>query len=322
MNRCHPLALIALAVVSLALVGVRPVAADVARPGTLTVLTYNIENAFDVFDDPYSGDEGTAVKSRNELRAIASAIEAADADLVFFQEVENEQLLAAMVAEFLPAAGYQVCLVTPTNDGRGIHLGLLSRLPVTSVTSHRWSSFTHPDRPDELHHLSRDVQEVQVELPDGSPLTVYNVHLKSNRSRPGDDRSMRKRTAEALKLMSLARERLEADPEAMYLAVGDFNSDFMVAEGQEGPWPAMAALRKPEANGSRVFLDVHDSLPRNQRESHPGSGFFPPANFDYVLASPAMARTLVPGSANMIRRGDLTSGSDHLPVLASFRIGR
>ncbi len=107
------------------LLAARPASAGVAEPGVLTVASYNIENAFDVFDDPYSGDEGTAVKSRNELRAIAAAIAESDADLVFFQEVENEQLLAAMADEFLPNAGYEVCLVTPTNDGRGIHLGLL-----------------------------------------------------------------------------------------------------------------------------------------------------------------------------------------------------
>ena len=188
-----------------------------------------------------------------------------------------------------------------------------------SVTSHRWSTFFHPDVPDEPHHMSRDVQEVVVELPDGSPLTVYNVHLKSNRSREGDDRSMRKRTAEALFLKSLAMEDLQEDAAAKYLAVGDFNSDYVQTPEQEGPWPAMAALRVPEADGSRVFHDVFDGLPRELRESHPG-GFFPPANFDYVLASPSMAEALVPGSADMVRRGDLAAGSDHLLVYASFRL--
>ena len=294
--------------------------AEPAEPGVLKVATYNLRNAFDVFDDPYSGDEGTAVKSRNELRAVASAIGATDADLVFLQEVENEQLLAATVEEFLPDAGYEVCLVTPTNDGRGIHLGLLSRLPVASVTSHRWSSFVHPDHPDEVHHLARDVQEVSLVLPQGPPLTVYNVHLKSNRDREGDERSMRKRTAEALKLKSLARARLAADPNAWYLAVGDFNSDYTVAPEQAGPWPAMAALRAPESDGTLVFHDAHEGLPRDKRESHPASGFFPAANFDYILASPEMAERLIPGSATMVTRGDLVTGSDHLPVLASFRI--
>ena len=294
--------------------------AQPAEPGVLTVATYNLENAFDVFDDPYSADEGTAVKSRNELRALASAIGATDADLVFVQEVENEQLLAAMVAEFLPDAGYGVCLVTPTNDGRGIHLGLLSRLPVRSVTSHRWASFTHPDRPEEVLHFSRDAQEVEVELPGGTPLTVYNVHLKSNGSREGDERSIFKRTAEALKLKELAADRLAADPRALYLAVGDFNSDYVQTPEQRGPWPAMAAFREPLADGTRVFLDAHDGLPREQRESHPAGGFFPAANFDYVFASPAMAERLVPGSATMVTRGDLVTGSDHLPVVASFRV--
>lgn len=297
-----------------------PAAAELAEPGVLTVATYNLENAFDVFDDPYSEDEGTAVKSRHELRALASAIGATGADLVFVQEVENEHLLAAVVAEFLPGAGYGVCLVTPTNDGRGIHLGLLSRLPVRSVTSHRWSPFTHPDRPAETLHLSRDVQEVQLELPGGAPLTVYNVHLKSNASREGDERSIFKRTAEALRLKALAAERLAADPGALYLAVGDFNSDYVQTPEQRGPWPAMAAFREPLPGGACVFLDVHEGLPREQRESYPPGGFFPAATFDYVFASPAMAERLVPGSARLVTRGDLVTGSDHLPVVASFRV--
>ncbi|BAM04386.1 endonuclease/exonuclease/phosphatase family protein [Phycisphaera mikurensis] len=304
---------------ALALAAAGPAAAQPAEAGRLTVATYNIENAFDVFDDPYSGDEGTAVKSRHELRAIASAVAASNADLVFFQEVENAELLAAMAAEFLPDAGYTTCLVTPTNDGRGIHLGLLSRLPVVSVTSHRWASFPGPGGGEERLHFSRDAQEVVLDLPDGSPLRVFNVHLKSNRDREGDERSMRKRTAEALKVKRLAAERLAADPGALYLAVGDFNSDYTVAEGQAGPWPAMAALRRAEPDGSRVLLDVHEGLPREQRETLPGGGFYPPATFDYILASPAMARRLVPGSAGVIRRGDLVAGSDHLPVIATFR---
>src|SRR6056297_2733372 len=72
----------------------------------VTVMSYNVENMFDVFDDPYTGDEGTDVKQRSEIATIAKAIAFADADVVVFQELENEYLLQGMVETFLPDKGY------------------------------------------------------------------------------------------------------------------------------------------------------------------------------------------------------------------------
>ena len=38
---------------------------------TLTIATYNLKNMFDVFDDPYTSDETTRVKPREDIEAIA-----------------------------------------------------------------------------------------------------------------------------------------------------------------------------------------------------------------------------------------------------------
>lgn len=298
----------------------RPTRAEL--PETLTVVTYNVENYFDVFDNPYTGDEGAGVKSRAEVQAIANAIRTLDADVVFLQEIENVQVLSAMVVEMLPNAGYEYAIVQPTNSGRGINLGVLSRVPVLSVTSHRWTPLRNPKMPHKTWYWSRDLMEVSLDIGLKKPLTVFNVHLKSNRSGDDDPRSMTRRTTEAMALKSAVRAKLKADPKALVLAVGDFNSDYMVAKDQDGPWPAMAYLREPEPNGKRLLTDVHDGLPRNQRESHPGNAFFPPANFDYILASHAMAQRLVPGSAHVLTDHALTTGSDHRPVVASFKLGR
>ncbi len=305
--------------------GLASSAQEAGTPDELTVVAYNVENYFDVFDDPYSDDDGTAVKARVQIQALANAIAALDADVVFLQEIENEAALVGMVAEFLPDAGYLHAIVMPTNSTRGINLGVLSRVPVLSATSHRWKPFFHPDDPSrEPYYFARDLQEIHLDVGRDAPLIAFNVHLKSNSSRDGDPRSMKWRTAEAAAVKDATRAILADDPEAWVIAAGDFNSDFMVAPDQEGPWPAMAHLREPETagpfRGKRVLVDVHDGLPRKQRESHPGDAFYPPANFDYILASPALAARLVPGSARVFDEEALTTGSDHRPVVATFRL--
>lgn len=300
-----------------------PGLAQPSTPGRLTVMTYNVENFFDVFDSPYTGDEGTAVKPRNQVTTIADAIEHGNPDVVFFQEIENDAGLIAMVAEQLPESGYTHATVTATNDGRGINLGVLSRLPIVSITSHRWQPFFHPADPGpagEPFYFARDMQEVVLDLGNQRTLTVFNVHLKSNRDSEGDPNSMKWRTAEAARLKDAVRDKLAAAPRAWLLCVGDFNSDYMETPERNRPWPAMAHLQAPEPDGSRLLQDVHAHLPRAQRATLPGNAMFPPATFDFILASPALANRVVEGSPRVIQDEALTTGSDHRPVLATFRI--
>ena len=285
---------------------------------TLRVATYNIENAFDVFDDPYTGDEGSDVKPRAEWQAIADAITESDADAVFFQELENEALLVALVAEFLPDGGYDFVAAVPTNSERGINLGVISRVPLRSVGSHRWDTLTHPTD-NRTWRYSRDLMEVDLAVGERT-VRVYNVHLKSNRDGSDDPRSMIRRTAEALGLKRHVVADLQADPNALVLAVGDFNSDYMAQDDGARPFPALAQLMRPapELDGTRPLLNVLDGRPRDQRVTLPGGGRYPPASFDHILASPALHDRLKPDTARVLPRPEGTYGSDHLLVVAEF----
>ncbi len=293
----------------------RPVA-----PDTLTVGAYNLQNVFDVWDNPYTKDETTKVKSRDDVRHLARAIKALDADVLVVQELEHEQLLTALVEEFLPDAGYDYIAAVPGNDPRGILLGCLSRYPITQITSHRLQWFTHPDAPDEPHRFARDLLRFTLDVGLDRPLHVYNVHLKSNRSRTGDTHSKRKRTAEAMRIKQILRDQVAADPGVLAMVAGDFNSAYETRPAQDRPWPAMAHLRQPEADGSILLTDVHDALTDAQRVTHPGGDRYPPVTFDYLLTAPAMTQRYVPDSAAVLPQGPLTSGSDHLPIRATFRI--
>ena len=293
----------------------RPVA-----PKTVTVAAYNVENFFDVWDNPYTDDEGTPVKSRDDVRNLARAIKALDADVLVVQELEHEQLLTALVEEFLPDAGYDYLAASPGNDGRGIVLGCLSRYPITQVTSHRLQRFTHPDHPETVYRFSRDLLRFTIDVGIDRPLQVYNVHLKSNGSRPGDPNSMLKRTAEAARVKQILRDAVDADPGVLAVVAGDFNSAYETRPDQDRPWPAMAYLSAPESDGSQLLTDVHAALTDAERVTHPGGGKYPPVTFDYILATPAMAARYVPDSAHVLPQGNLTGGSDHLPLRATFRV--
>lgn len=283
-------------------------------------MSYNVENMFDVFDDPYTGDESTDVKRRDAIAAIAKVIAHADADIVVFQELENEHLLEGMIKTFLPGAGYDYIACQRTNSTRGINLGVISRYPIKRLASYRFLKLTHPDAPDKAWRFARDAMHITLDI-EGQPLHIINVHLKSNSSSAGDRNSMKWRSAEVLGIKSIVREVLTEQPSANALVMGDFNSNIETRPEQPRPWPATELMRVPEKDGGRLLIDVFDGIPYDQRVTILGDEKYPPAVFDYIYATPALAKKLEKNSPLVIRDKQLTSGSDHLPVIASFEIG-
>lgn len=286
-----------------------PLAAQTAQEGKLTIAAYNIENAFDVFDDPYTEDEGTAVKQRWQLEAIAKSIAAIDADIVLVSEVENEAILRSIVTMFLADRGYQHIAVTRGNDGRGINLGIISRLPIDSITSYRWQTLRLPGE-TRTWRFARDLFHAKVELPDGRLLHAFCVHYKSKRSMPGDEESVSWRTAEALRTREIIDKVLADDPEALVVLGGDLNSN----PGE----PPMKVILGEDAEGNPSPLtDLHKDIPAAERITLPSTRY-PNTIIDYIITSPAMTKRYIPGSAGLITDAELVKGSDHYPVYASF----
>ncbi len=279
---------------------------------SLRVATYNIENAFDVYDDPYTRDETTPVKPRWEYEAIAKALKAIDADIVAIQEVENEPVLQALVQEYLPDMGYRVVAVPLTNDERGIKLGLISRFPVLSITSYRWQPLRYPES-DRTWRFARDLLHARVQLPgpEARVLNVFVVHLKSKSSTEGDPKSQMWRTSEAIRIRQIIGQMLVANPDELILLMGDFNS--------EPHQPAFITLMAPLPDGSVLLHDSHALLPKEERTTYP-SEKFPNSIIDYILASPAMYERLIPEGSRVISDPALTRGSDHNPITAEFRL--
>lgn len=279
-----------------------------ASSGDLTFCTWNVENLFDAYDDPYANDVdrrgGLQVKPQDELAAVGKVLSDIDADIVALQEVENRGVLEGLVDRYLPDKGYQVVLIEG-NDRRGIDVAVLSKLPVDSATSYRHHVFT--TSAGEKVSFSRDVLRVVVDLPDAGKASVYVVHLKS---RSGGEEAARKRRAEAAELRRIVTENMK-EGDLVFIA-GDLNDD--VASGT----PAIIAGDK----GPKGFWIVPARSAKGSDITWHGrfKSRWPPIRFDYIFVSPALKNAYVDGSGLVYTREPVVKASDHYPVIARFHL--
>ncbi len=269
--------------------------------GTVKVATYNILNLFDEHDDPYHSDEGTPAKPLEQMENVAKTIRSIDADVLALQEIENRGYLERFVTAMLGDMGYDHVVCIESNDRRGIDCAVLSRLPVGPVTSYRHLRFD--DGAGGKMRFRRDLLQARIEPEGYSPFSVFVVHLKSKRG--GSDTTENLRVAEAKQARAVFDDILAADKNELFLLCGDFNDT----------WES-ATLKALVGTGRDVLRNFLDDLPPdvetyNRRHK---------STIDFILASPAMGRCYVRKSCRVIPGSVETSGSDHNPVIAEFKL--
>jgi endonuclease/exonuclease/phosphatase family metal-dependent hydrolase len=280
----------------------KPPAPRSAKSGELVVAAYNLLNLFDEHDDPYRNDEVTPAKPRAELESLARSIRALDADVIAVEEVENRDYLARFVDVFLPDMGYQHIVLMEGNDMRGIDVGLISRVPIGPVRSHRHVAF--PGVEGRPSRFNRDVLVVTVEPPDAPPLDVWVLHLKSNAG--GREEAEPIRLAEAREVRRLLDAELSENPDARLLVMGDFNDT-----------PESQTLSTIVGAESGALWSVHTDLADPKTLTYNEGEFR--SMIDFILCSPAMARQYVKGSVHVPQGSIEATGSDHNPIVATFR---
>jgi len=285
-----------------------PVTSQPATPparafdGTVTVATYNVLNLFDEFDDPYREDEGTPKKPDDQLRCLAGSIRSIDADVLCVEEIENREVLEAFARGQLFGMGYREVVSFESNDVRGIECGVLSKFPVGPVTSHRFRDFE--DGEGGKIRFRRDLLQVRIEPPGYSPFDVFVVHLKSKR---GDAEStLKDRMGEARAIQVVLGGILKADPEAKFIICGDFND---TADSKP-----LQMIRNP---GTAKLVDFLSDLAPGTNSYNQGQHA---GLIDFIFASPGMARGYEAKSYQAVAGSISTTGSDHNPVVARFRL--
>ncbi len=340
----------------------------------LRVMTFNVENMFTRFDFRRAEDiedylgllEGEDAASRlalaksarlaidDEIRTFAAlAIRQARPDVVLLQEVESQHALRRFHDKYLLGVGGEALphlAVLEGNDGRGIDVGVMSRLPLESAASHKelglealyaagfdwqdWGIERRSIARDRLFNdprfrvFRRDCLEVRL-LVEGRPLTLFNCHFKSIGAGRAQTRAFR--IAEAFAVRHLL-ERCRAGGQNDYLVAGDFN-DFTETDGVADPLHALGPLL-----GSGLVVDLVKRIadPKD-RWTHFYTVERTYNQLDYLLLSPALAARN-PGPPAILRNGmpyraersaaprfprigwDRPKASDHCPVVMDLDI--
>lgn len=285
-----------------------PTVSATSRPArtrdTIRVGSYNTLNLFDVYDDPYTADETTPPKPRSEMEHLAASIRKLDADVLALVEVENRPVLERFVRTFLADMGYDDVILFEGNDGRGIDCAILSRLPVGPVSSYRHVRFGMPG--GGKTRFRRDLLRARIE-PEGAPaFDVFVVHLKSKRGESGDSSAIR--MAEAAEVRAVCDETMKADAGARFVVCGDFNDTW--------DSDAVKTIRGSGAGELKAFFTDLPEAARITYNREPHRSMI-----DFVLCSPAMAKSYAPGSFHVTDGSIETTGSDHNPVSMEFRVG-
>lgn len=289
--------------------------------GTIRLTTYNVENLFDEKDDPaLSGglEDIDDAKPKEHIEAVAAAIRRLDPDILALQEVESKEVVLWFRDTFLAGMGYDYVASLDAGDPRGIENAVLSRFPIREeevwlnlslgVHPPKLGSRDHPEAGQPLV-LKRSPLGVKVEVGEGERLTMFVVHHKSGRDYGYQ------RTAEAKRVVELAKGAGSGNPEAWVVILGDFNS----VPGSEAH----------QTYSDAGWVDVIPGARTAETTSH-SSG----RAIDHILVTPSMSKHLA-GQGFVLGTVDRPEGadwrttpepagwaSDHYPVSVDLRIGK
>jgi len=314
--------------------------------------TYNVENLFDRFDDPYSiGDDTygrftTKPKSRAKLYDCGRRIrengvrKQIPIDIVGLQEIENfGALLDFVQASVGPGYGAKTGVVSlPSNDPRGIDLGLIVRTDVFRIgriISHRFKQFKRSD--GELYQFGRDCLQVEILKKETNYLflTVFICHLKSKYTginefdKPDEYAAEQrlntiKRSAEASEIARIVKESVNIEDD-LFIVLGDMND----TPDSEALVPLLGDASQLGLINALTLISQDDLLPnspiRRPRDTHHwkrpmenGKKVDEWAQIDYLLCSKKLW-TFNTGKAEVINSPQ-EQGSDHYLSYVEFKV--
>jgi len=224
--------------------------------GNAVITTFNVENLFDLVDNPDKEDEDSTptpeeLETKLTKLAMAIQVELELPEIIVVQEVENTEILQELGNWVNMAAGTNYMTISfETSDARGIEVGFLWDTDrVGLVDAYQMSgpdveAAFGPSSPSPGREPLVGVFDVE-----GREITIVGNHFKS---KSGDDPLFGvnwppiritevQRKAQAGVVRNYVNSILNADPNALVMVTGDLN-DFQFGEPGEGPDHPIAIL--------------------------------------------------------------------------------
>ena len=271
-------------------------------PEPLKVVNWNVRNFVNnVIDDTNAPMEETDPNYLLHRGNVGNVLRALDGDIVVLQEVEHEAVLTDLDDSELDGA-YQEVHVVDANDPRGIDIGVLSKLPLDGIVTHKSDPFTKLGTQTPTYHYARDALEIHLTF-NQRRLVLLGVHYRS-KSAPDDPD---KRLAEAQHTRAIADGITAADPETAVIILGDFNDT-----------PASPAYDATVGTDPDVYRDVTLDLATGERWSYDFMGTL--ELVDQQMANPLMGSRLDAASVRIQHGPEVDAASDHSPVIATYDV--
>ncbi len=323
---------------------------------TVTLMVYNVQNLFDdVRDgseyrefDPGKG-KWNAEFFRLRVDTIAEVVRKAvpgGADVLALQEVENGNALHCLMDKGLRGMGYTHGIIVP-KEGSAANPAIVSRLGVSRVHCHHVAD-----------GMARHVIEAEIQM-NGAVLHLFDNHWKS---RTGGARATEDSRLRAAGIVARrVREILLDNPSADVVVAGDFNesaNEFARSGGRyQTAFIPYGAASPAEYRDSSIFLagtprdagikdgrlllyDPWVEVDAGECGSYNGGGKW--ETIDHILLSPGLfddkGFSYESGSFHVYKESFLLGGngapkkwtglrgqrgySDHLPLLARFRVNK
>jgi endonuclease/exonuclease/phosphatase family metal-dependent hydrolase len=238
------------------------------RPAPLRIVTYNIHRC-------------RGMDRRTRPERIARVLRDIGADVIALQEVVGPGPHGTSHIEEIGAAVGMGWVMASARQLRGHQFGnaVLSRFPITHHVQHDLSWKTC---------WERCMQRVDIAVPDGGSLHVYNVHLGT---------AILERRHQARRLATIVSDRHITGPK---IVLGDFNE-----------W--MRGLTTTLLSAKLKSVELQNYLKR--RRTYPG--LFPILHLDHIY----YAGQLEVVGIDLPRTRLSLVASDHLPLVADVRIG-
>jgi endonuclease/exonuclease/phosphatase family metal-dependent hydrolase len=276
--------------------------APILAASPIRVTTWNLE-----WFPNGSPKELPAAEQAKRIAAAADVLRPLHSDIILLEEVRDYDVCARL-AETIAPHTYRVAICSAFREPFASGLGkqqvaILAKEPAQAAWSESWKSMEGIDPPRGFAFAWFKIA--------GTDVGVYALHLKSNLIMKSDKtaeahKNIRKREVAIDQVLNHMRAVIAPSmPQVKsFIVGGDFNTNLDQAE-----FAAEKTLPKLTTAG---FHNSMEGLPPVQRITHPGSGPYPDATFDYLFGA-----NLVPTKPLIIA----SHASDHYPVTCDFSLG-
>jgi predicted extracellular nuclease len=314
---------------------------------TFRVMFYNVENLFDIVDEPNKQDDEFTpegfrhwnnyryYKKLNNLAKVITSVGEWDTPaLIGMCEVENDKVIKDLTHYSpLKKMNYRY-VITESDDARGIDVALLYQRDRFKYLYHNCIRIFFPENPQKK---TRDILHVTGEIILGDTLDVFVCHFPSRRG--GEFESEPDRMYAASVVRAKADSIISFRNNANILIMGDFNdepSNKSISEALRAKWS-----EKPERNELyNLFLPVEMTSKTGSFKFRDQWNFLDQIIVSGNLLNPDSSFHVLPETATIFQSGflltdDVAQGgkrpkktfhgykyeggySDHLPVFVDF----